>query len=142
LANDPNRPIFFEGELDEIDLFRSALSPDLVASIYVAGSAGKYGSLGNLPTSAGRQPCLVELGNMIAEVPEAAPLAPLYDQVIEALRRGQEGLARLRLRELSHQAMDIAGEPVTFLNVQLHVIHHQADACLQQRDLQAAAGVR
>jgi hypothetical protein len=135
--HDDDHSAFFEGELDEIDLFRSALSRDLVASIYIAGSAGKYGSLGNLPTSAERPPCLVELGEMITGLPEAAPLVPLYEQVIDALRGGNEALARRRLRELSNQAMAMGGEPVTFLNQDLHLIHHQADACLNQRRLQA-----
>ncbi|MGH9895354.1 MAG: LamG-like jellyroll fold domain-containing protein, partial [bacterium] len=138
--SDDASPAFFEGELDEIDLFRSALSPDLVASIYIAGSAGKFGSLGNLPTSAGRPPCLVALGEITAAVPEAAALSPLYDEVIEALRQGKEGLARRRLRELRDQALEMAPEPM-FPNPGLHVIHGQADACLQQRDLQAAAGM-
>ncbi len=131
----------FNGELDEIDLFRSTLSRDLVASIFIAGSAGKFGSLGNLPTSAGRPPCLVELGEMIAAVPKAAALAPFYDQVLEALGQGKKGQARQSLRDLRDKALEMAGEP-TFLNMQLHAIHHHSDACLQQRDLEAAAGIR
>lgn len=138
--NRRNGFVFFKGELDEIDLFRSALSRDLVASIYIAGSAGKFGSLGNLPTSAGRPPCLVELGEMVDAVPEAAALSPLYDEVIEGLRQGKDRLARQRLREFRDQALEMAGEP-TFLNIELHVIHHQSDACLQQRDLKAAAAM-
>jgi hypothetical protein len=74
---------------------------------------------------------------MIAGVPAAAPLLPLYDQVIGALQQGNEALARRRLRELHDQAMDMGGEPVTFLNQDLHIIHHQAAACLNQRRLQA-----
>jgi hypothetical protein len=45
--------------------------------------------------------------------------------------------ARRRLRVLRDQAMDMGGEPVTFLNQDLHIIHHQAEACLNQRRLQA-----
>ena len=123
---------FFNGQVDEIDLFRYPLSKDLVASIFVAGSAGKFGSAGNLPTGASQPLCVPGLGekiDMIAGTPEAAVLEPLYQQVVAAIAAGNQGLARRRLRTLRDQSL-VGHEQTTFLNMDFHAIHGHANRCL------------
>jgi hypothetical protein len=134
---------FFAGEIDELDLFRHALSGDLVASIYAAGSAGKFGSQGNLPTFAGRRPCLEELGAMIAAVPQAAFLVPLYERVLAAVARGNRLLARRLVRRILDSTPE-NHEGLQYIDVELllHSIHHQAEACLDVPPLAQASSRR
>jgi hypothetical protein len=121
---------FFNGQLDELDLFRSALTPDMVASIFVAGSGGKFGSLGNLPTSAGLPPCIDLLGTRIAILPPASsvPLTALYNQVLADVAAGRIRHARQLARQIATEAEQSFDN--TYLTVQFHAVAHQVDACL------------
>lgn len=123
-------PMFFKGDLDEIDLLNHALSPDEVASIFAAGTAGKYGSLGNLPTSVGRPPCLVGLGDLIAKLPagpDATALAATYQQALTAFRNHRQRVGDQRLSTLSEQADALIEEP--FRDLTLMAIARQAQQC-------------
>jgi Concanavalin A-like lectin/glucanases superfamily/Common central domain of tyrosinase len=121
---------FFKGQLDELDLFRSALPPDQVASIFVAGSAGKFGSLGNLPTSAGQPPCIDALAQRIAALPpaSAAPLNVLYSQLLAAITRSDRRLARQLAQQIGDQAE--AGFDRTYMTGEFHAVAHLVHACL------------
>jgi hypothetical protein len=125
------RTAFFEGQLDELDLFRSALPADQVASIFVAGSAGKFGSLGNLPTSAGQPPCIDALAQRIAALPpaNAAPLNALYTELQAAIARGDLRHAHQLAHQIGNQAE--AGFDGTYITARFHAVTHQVHACLQ-----------
>ncbi len=121
---------FFKGQLDELDLIRSALPPDLVASVFAAGSAGKFGSLGNLPTSAGGPPCIDALAQRIAALPpaDAAPLQALYNQLLAALAAGNRGRARQLAGQIGEQAD--ARFDGSYMTTRFHAVHHLVEACL------------
>jgi hypothetical protein len=127
---------FFQGEIDELALVRFALSDDLVASIFIAGTAGKLGSLGNLPTWAEQPVCLIQLGDAIDELPEEdrAVFAMLYAEIVDAIHRGMPGVARNKLRELRDLAMQLA-EPTFTMGAHFHRIAAVAAACHEQREL-------
>ena len=106
----------------------------MVASIFIAGSAGKFGSAGNLPTSAEQPLCVVGLEEKIHHLTEehpaeAAALDALYHQVVAAIQAGNQGQARLRLRQLRDLSL-VGHEARNFLNVHFHSVHGHADRCL------------
>ncbi|HXU02045.1 MAG TPA: LamG domain-containing protein, partial [Polyangia bacterium] len=121
---------FFKGQIDELSLVRSALPPDMVASVFVAGSAGKFGSLGNLPTTAGQAPCITVIGQRINALPaaDAAPLNVLYAQLLVAIASGHRIQARQIASEIGDQAA--AGSDGTYLTVKFHAVMHEVEACL------------
>jgi hypothetical protein len=121
---------FFSGLVDEIDLFRSALPPDHVASIFVAGSAGKFGSRGNLPTTSALPPCIDLLGQRIGVLSsaDAPPFQALYNQVLTAVANGNIHLARTLARQIATLADSKFDR--TYLTAQFMAISHQVDACL------------
>jgi hypothetical protein len=134
------RDRFFRGELDELTLVRSALSDDLVASIFIAGEAGKLGSYGGLPTWAERPFCLVQLEEAIDEAVQdghagAEEASDLFDSAVAAIEAGRQGLARVRLRELNALARTLV-EPNPFVgHAHFHHIMAISGACLEQRPL-------
>jgi hypothetical protein len=120
---------FFQGQLDELDLFRSALRPDLVASVAFAGSAGKYGSLGNLPTTAGQPACIEALGQKIASLPQSvAALTSLYSDLQAAIAAGHLPKARAVARQLADEAETHFAH--TYASAPFHGVAMLADACL------------
>jgi hypothetical protein len=128
----------WNGQLDEVTLLRSAMTDDEVASIFVAGTAGKLGSLGNVPTSIEGATCVTSLGNKIEQFSVLAPLAPLYTEVETAIQDGIRGRARLKLRQLRDLAFALAGPPPEMKDMptmMFNVAASTADICLQQRDL-------
>jgi hypothetical protein len=128
---------FFKGQLDELGLVRSALPPDTVASVFVAGSAGKLDSLGNLPTTAGQPPCITVLGQRIAALSpaEAAPLNVLYGQLLAAIAAGHRLQARQIARQIGTQSE--AQFDGSYLTVRFHAVSHTVDACLDVPPLAA-----
>lgn len=134
--HDRDRSQFFDGQLDELDLIRHALSRNMVASIFLAGSAGKFGSLGNMQTSLDRPACVIGLGQQIAGAPPGAKtdaLTTLYQQTVQALRAGRQRRARQLLAQLSMTAMEGLPDPSTMLlgdpAMGFHMIMLQADEC-------------
>lgn len=123
---------FFEGRLDEISLVRHALSRDLVASIYAAGSAGKFGSMGNLPTFVEGKPCLEQLSDAIASDPAAAFLQPTLDAVLAAIEAGRLRRAERLLEELHDMANDASADANWETGgMVFHRIHGLASMCAE-----------
>ena len=120
----------FKGQIDELAMVRSALPFDQVASLFVAGSAGRFGSLGNLPTSAGQPPCITQLAQQIAALPpaSAAPLNVLYAQLQAAIAANNINRARALARQIAQQAD--AGFDGSYLTVEFHAAANTAENCL------------
>ena len=123
---------FLEGRLDEVSLVRHALSRDLVAAIYAAGSAGKFGSMGNLPTFVDGAPCLEQLGDAIASDPAAAFLQPAFTAVLEAIRARRLRSAKALL-EVLHDLAELASADANWETggMVFHRIHGLASLCAE-----------
>jgi hypothetical protein len=134
-------PRFFAGSIDELSLLGNALSDNDVASIYRAGSAGKYGSMGTLPTAVEQPSCIDGLG-LVVEALDEAHLNEQYEEVLIANAAGDSELVEASLGELSahaeqhmeHHQHDFA-DPDSLL---LHSIYYRAEICRDQA-LEAAA---
>jgi hypothetical protein len=101
-----------------------------VASIHAAGSAGKFGSMGNLPTFVEGKPCLEQLSDAIASDPAAAFLQPTLDAVLAAVEAGRLRRARARLEELHDMASEAsAGANWETGGMVFHRIHGVASLC-------------
>jgi hypothetical protein len=134
-------PRFFAGAIDELTLLGSALSDNDVASIYRAGSAGKFGSMSSLPTPVEQPSCIEGLG-LVVEALDEAHLSEQYGEVLSASAAGNSELVEASLGELAahaeqhieHHQHDFA-DPDSLL---LHSIYYRAELCREQ-ELEAAA---
>lgn len=95
---------FFEGKLDEVYLSRRALTNNLVASTFRAGSAGKYGAMGIAPTWTDRKDCIEDLGDVV-DMADIGPLTALYDEAVTLEQAGDNAASQNKLTQLAEAAM-------------------------------------
>jgi hypothetical protein len=132
---------FFAGALDELDMFRFALTEDDVDGIFSAGAAGKFGALASLAPLVER-PCLEELRIELAALPKTSArkrsalnrrLLARLDAAIGAQTAGDSARLARQLTRVRNRATRL-GARLNKRNkidgLLFHDLGHKADECL------------
>ena len=135
--NEFQEDAFLRGDIDELDLFRFALSEDEVDGIFSAGAGGKYGShAGIAPVVEG--PCLDDLRQLIVNLEAVTgrnnnSLLVKIDKVLERLGRDDAPGAQRMLSALRNQARGLANNERYERGV-YETIEFKAEQCLTELD--------